>query len=332
VTRDRGEGLTSALPYSCTGRRRERFGGSGIDCGHFPHGRNTLRPARRFSRRANQIRIGDQEGIMVSKPVAIIVLFVALVSAGAARADANSDYDQCTALSDQQATLACVEKLAQSGNAEAQLALGGYYADGAGVPQNPQQAVSWYEKAAAQGNAVAMSELGDAYLQGNGVTQDFGKAASWYGRAASAGDLWSFAKLGALYATGQGVPQNDVTAYQWFDVAAAQGDPQAAEQRDALAQKMTPAQIAAAQKQSSEWLAGAAAKRHAEQRADMVKAVNECRQEVRAAQPAADFHATYNPAKGMIDYRGFGGHDTAMALFKKCVTAKGYSVGAPTIQ
>ena len=273
---------------------------------------------------------------MVSKPIAMIVLLASLVSAGAAWADANSDYDQCTALPNQPASVACIEKLAQSGNARAELALGGFYAGGYGVAQNPQQAAAWYQKAAAQGNAVAMSKLGDAYAQGDGVSQDFGQAASWYGRAASAGDPWSFAKLGALYAAGQGVPQDNVTAYQWFDVAATRGDPQAADQRDALAQKMTPAQVAEAQKRATDGLAGSAAQtaatRHAEQRAAMVKVVNECTQQVRAAQPAADFDATYNPAKGMIDYHGFGGEGPAMTQFNQCVTAKGYSVGAARIQ
>jgi TPR repeat protein len=273
---------------------------------------------------------------MSSKPVAMIVLLGLLVSASAAWADATSDYDQCTALPDQPAAVACIEKLAQAGNVRAELALGGFYAAGDGVAQNPQQAAAWYQKAAAQGNAVAMSRLGDAYAQGNGVTQDFGQAAAWYGRAASAGDPWSFAKLGSLYAAGQGVPQDDVTAYQWYDVAATRGDPQAAGQRDALAQKMTPAQVAEAQQRASQWLAGAAAQaaatQQAEQRAAMTKVVAECSAAVRAAQPAADFHATYNPAKDMIDYHGFGGEGPAMAQFNQCVTAKGYSVGAARIQ
>lgn len=273
---------------------------------------------------------------MFAKHVAIIVLLVSLASAGAAWADANSDYDQCTALPDQQASVACIEKLAQSGNARAELALGGFYAAGDGVAQNPQQAVTWYEKAAAQGNAVAMSKLGDAYAQGNGVAQDFGQAASWYGRAASAGDPWSFEKLGSLYEAGQGVKQDDVMAYQWFDVAAAKGDPQAADQRDALAQKMTPAQIAEGQQRASQWLAGsaaqAAATQQAEQRAAMTKVVNDCTREVRAAQPAANFKATYNPTKGLIDYSGFDAQDAAMTQFNQCVTAKGYSVGATQLQ
>jgi hypothetical protein len=273
---------------------------------------------------------------MFAKHVAIIVLLVSLASAGAAWADANSDYDQCTALPDQQASVACIEKLAQAGNARAELALGGFYAAGDGVAQNPQQAVAWYQKAAAQGNAVAMSKLGDAYAQGNGVTQDFGQAASWYGRAASAGDPWSFAKLGSLYEAGQGVPQDDVTAYQWFDVAATRGDPQAADQRDALAQKMTPAQIAEAKKRSSDWIAAAAAQaaatQQAEQRAAMIKAVTDCTQQVRAAQPAANFKATYNPAKGLIDYSGFDAQGAAMAQFNQCVTAKGFSIGATQMQ
>jgi uncharacterized protein len=56
-----------------------------------------------------------------------------------------------------------------------------------------------------------------------------------------------------LYALGQGVSQNHVRASVWFNLAGAQGDTNGTEHRDALAKRMTPAQIAEAHKLAREW-------------------------------------------------------------------------------
>jgi TPR repeat protein len=61
-----------------------------------------------------------------------------------------------------------------------------------------------------------------------------------------------------MYATGDGVPQDDVRAYLWFTLAVAHstGNKQksAATNRDgALTRRMTPVQIAEAQKLAREW-------------------------------------------------------------------------------
>ena len=265
---------------------------------------------------------------MFSKHVAITALFLLFASAGAARADATDDYNRCAAMPDHQASFACIEQLAQSGNATAQLALGGFYAGGYGVPQDQQQAVAWYEKSAAGGNDVAMSRLGTAYLTGTGVTQDYGQAAAWFAKAASAGDAWSMEKLGSLYETGQGVGQDNVAAYQWYDIAAARGDSHAADLRDALAQKMSADQIEAAKKASDEWLAQSANEAATEGRALDSGAVQACVKTVRGSNPSpvyADFDAAYRPATGTIEYQGA---EEPLAAFRRCMTAKGYDIGA----
>ena len=266
---------------------------------------------------------------MFSKHVAITALFLLFASAGAARADATDDYNRCAAMPDHQASFACIEQLAQSGNATAQLALGGFYAGGSGVPQDQQQAVAWYEKSAAGGNDVAMSRLGNAYLTGTGVTQDYGQAASWFARAASAGDAWSMEKLGSLYETGQGVGQDNVQAYQWYDIAAARGDTHAADLRDALAQKMSEDQIAAAKKASSAWLAQSANQAAAAGQEVNEKAVSDCAATVRASNASpydANFEAVYRPETGSIEYTG-AEEQAPIAAFNACMTAKGYSMG-----
>jgi len=51
-----------------------------------------------------------------------------------------------------------------------------------------------------------------------------------------------------MYAQGQGVSQDNVRSHMWLSLAAAQGFKEAQNDRDWLAQRMTPAQIAEAQK------------------------------------------------------------------------------------
>jgi uncharacterized protein len=59
--------------------------------------------------------------------------------------------------------------------------------------------------------------------------------------------------LGVMYANGEGVPQDDVTAHMWLNLSVAKGNLTALEARDRVAKRMTPAQIAEAQKLAREW-------------------------------------------------------------------------------
>jgi TPR repeat protein len=56
-----------------------------------------------------------------------------------------------------------------------------------------------------------------------------------------------------MYFQGQGVPQDYIIAHQWANLAAARGAENAVELRDGIAAKMTPAQIAEAQRLAREW-------------------------------------------------------------------------------
>jgi hypothetical protein len=58
-------------------------------------------------------------------------------------------------------------------------------------------------------------------------------------------------KVGTLYATGSGVPQDNMRAYCWLELSAARGIQEAARERDALAQRMTPDQITRARELAS---------------------------------------------------------------------------------
>ena len=53
--------------------------------------------------------------------------------------------------------------------------------------------------------------------------------------------------LGLMYANGEGVPQNNLRAYIWLSVAAAQGDENARTNRDIVADRLTPEQLALGQ-------------------------------------------------------------------------------------
>ncbi len=59
--------------------------------------------------------------------------------------------------------------------------------------------------------------------------------------------------LGVMYAGARGVPHNDVLAHMWMNLAAAQGDEDAWKTRDLLAELMTRAQLAEAQRLAREW-------------------------------------------------------------------------------
>ncbi len=56
-----------------------------------------------------------------------------------------------------------------------------------------------------------------------------------------------------MYMNGTGVTQDYVQAHMWFNLAAVKGDETATKNRDIVAKKMTPAQIAAAQRLAREW-------------------------------------------------------------------------------
>jgi len=79
-------------------------------------------------------------------------------------------------------------------------------------------------------------------------------------RAADQGIADAQFNLGNMYAKGRGVPQDYTLAYMWLNLAAARYPASEAERRnqavthrDMTAAKMTPAQIAEAQRLAREW-------------------------------------------------------------------------------
>ena len=109
-------------------------------------------------------------------------------------------------------------------------------------------------RCAEQGHAGAQSLLGLKYARGAGVPEDDAEAVRWYRLAAEQGDAEGQWLLGSKYGNGDGVPKDDVLAYMWFNLSGAQGHVSAQESEDIIEQRMTPEQIAEAQRLSREWM------------------------------------------------------------------------------
>lgn len=116
-----------------------------------------------------------------------------------------------------EAVLQNIRSLAEAGEAEAQLRLGNMNYNGQGIQRDYKEAFIWFEKAALQDNAEAQYKLAGMYLKGEAVSRDY------------------------------------VLSYMWFNLANAKGYGPAASGLDSLEAKMTPGQIARAQRMSREF-------------------------------------------------------------------------------
>ena len=151
------------------------------------------------------------------------------------------------------------------------------YGNGRGIPQDKKEAVKWLLKSAEQKNQVAQSlirasyqkwhqqvaEQGDSYAQrflgasyylGLGVTQDYIEAAKWYKKSAEQGDSVAQNILGAMYEKGRGIPKDFVEAYKWFSISGETGNGGRMHSEKLGKRKMSPTQIAEAQRLAREWM------------------------------------------------------------------------------
>ena len=148
-------------------------------------------------------------------------------------------------------------KAADQGYAVAQVILGWHYHTGEGVPQDDAEAARWYRLAADQGDAVAQQSLGCVYREGKGVPQDDAESVRWFRLAAEQGRADAQHDLACSYRDGNGVPQDYVQAHMWYSLSASQSSEaewaNRAKNRDLTAQRMTPDQLAEAQRLAREW-------------------------------------------------------------------------------
>jgi uncharacterized protein len=106
-------------------------------------------------------------------------------------------------------------------------------------------------------DARAQTYLGVMYLRGQGVPQNFAVAAYWLQLASSAGVPTAQYFFGLMYDKGQGVPQDFVLAQAWLNLAVAHAEPRLRDRwaliRNAVASKMTEAQLERARRLAYEW-------------------------------------------------------------------------------
>ena len=113
---------------------------------------------------------------------------------------------------------------------------------------------------ALHGNARAQAFLGFMYENGYGAPQAYTAAADFYVQAAISGNPFGQAMLGLMYDKGHGVPQDFVLAYKWLNLAASRATRHERDYflrlRNAVASKMSPAQIAQGQYLALCWAPG----------------------------------------------------------------------------
>ena len=105
--------------------------------------------------------------------------------------------------------------------------------------------------AAERGNAEAQVSLGCKYYFGMGVERSDAEALKWFRKAAEQGHVSGQFNLGSRYEEGEGVAKDYVEAYAWYNLASVTKNI-VAEYRDDLEKKMTPQQVADAQKRTKE--------------------------------------------------------------------------------
>jgi TPR repeat protein len=171
----------------------------------------------------------------------------------AVRVYSNGDYASALKL---------FEPLAKTGNLPSQYMLGSMYFAGLGTPRNYAEAERWFRQAAEHGHANAQFRLGAMYTGGLGVKQDHEVAVGWYRKAAEQGNALAQFILGVELGDGRGVRRDLVQSHKWLNLAVAGFGERDAKRRDVaisgrnLAEsKMTPNQIAEAQRLAQEWLA-----------------------------------------------------------------------------
>ena len=197
----------------------------------------------------------------------ICVLFINLAGCGE-RTDSNTQGAAPGARArelTQEEHFAQLKKRAESGNAEAQFALGWIYMRGEGytgttymrdVPKDVEKAHDLYQKAAAQGHVNAQYNLGMLYKLGLGVKEDADKAFMWLQKAAAQGNDIAQYNVGAMYADGAGVERNLARACAWVALAAAQGNEKARKNYFAIEPKLTPAERDEARRLAANWKKG----------------------------------------------------------------------------
>jgi len=185
--------------------------------------------------------------------MATMLLFVAPITLADDVAEAFSAYIR----GDYIVAFSAYQRAANRGNAGAQYNLGLMFLNGQGTNPDPRQAANWFQRAADQGSAAAQRKLGMMYRDGLGVRKSQTEAFSLFEAAAMKRDSEAQFFLGIAFRDGHGIVQDFVRAHMWLNISSASNNDArnlSAEFRDQLAIKMTPQQIAEAQRMARECL------------------------------------------------------------------------------
>lgn len=140
---------------------------------------------------------------------------------------------------------------ADLGDADAQFSIGHYYDSGEYLTKNPLLAEKYYRLSAAQNKIESMYNLA-ALLVDKKEPQYNSEIMKLLISSALIGSVRSMTTLGIFYFRGVIAPADYVESYRWLNLASSRGDAEAQGMRNAIAGRMTPSQIAEAQKRSSE--------------------------------------------------------------------------------
>lgn len=117
---------------------------------------------------------------------------------------------------------------ADSGNLDAQMALGYIYLYGEeDIKKDESKAFHYYKLAAQQKDNIAVNNLASLYYSGIGVEQNFAMAAELFKRAVQLGNTEAAVNLAFLYLAGSGVHKDSKEAVNYFVIAAKAGNPTA---------------------------------------------------------------------------------------------------------
>ena len=154
---------------------------------------------------------------------------------------------------DPKLALRLFERAAVAGLAPAQFRVGNIFEKGIGTDRDIALARIWYMRAAERGNAKAMHNLAVLHAEGVSGKPDYAAAVEWFRKAADYGVRDSQYNLAVLLGRGLGAPVDLAQSYLWFAVSAAQGDEDAAKKRDETAQRLSPTDLTAAQREALAW-------------------------------------------------------------------------------
>ena len=146
-------------------------------------------------------------------------------------------------------------KAAKDKNNIAKFMLGYAYYTGFVVSQDYEKAFKLI-KEAAEGDAQideAQLVLAEMYAYGRGTVQNYQNAINFYRSSVNQNNLEAAMMLGNIYAAGIICEKNNIAAHTLFNIAASKNVPDAAEQREKVAQEMKLEELDKAQSSAQEY-------------------------------------------------------------------------------